>query len=74
MEIHPDHRAAGFAAWAGLQQLHQKNSIRPPAISCEISVQKPINLCIGITNDKVGKQAIMAVYASQNSEKKLSGK
>ena len=68
MEIHPDHRAAGFAVWAGLQQVYQRNTIRPLAIAYEISVQNPINLCIDITNEKAHKEAVMAVYASQNSE------
>ena len=68
MEIHPDHRAAGFAVWAGLQQVYQQNTVRPLAIAYEISVQNPINFCIDITNEKAGKEAVMAVYASQNSE------
>ena len=68
MEIHPDHRAAGFAVWAGLQQVYQQNLIRPLAIAYEISVQNPINFCIDITAEKAGKEAVMAVYASQNSE------
>ena len=68
MEIHPDHRAAGFAVWAGLQQVYQQNLIRPLAIAYEISVQNPINFCIDITGEKAGKEAVMAVYASQNSE------
>ena len=68
MEIHPDHRAAGFAVWAGLQQVYQQNLIKPLAIAYEISVQNPINFCIDITAEKAGKEAVMAVYASQNSE------
>ena len=68
MEIHPDHRAAGFAVWAGLQQVYQLNVIRPLAIAYEISVQNPINFCIDITDEMAGKEAVMAVYASQNSE------
>ena len=68
MEIHPDHRAAGFAVWEGLQQVYQQNVIRPMAISYEISVQNPINFCIDITDEKADKEAVMAVYASQNSE------
>ena len=68
MEIHPDHRAAGFAVWDGLQQAYQQNEIRPLAIAYEISVQNPINFCIDITDEKDGKEAVMAVYASQNSE------
>ena len=68
MEIHPDHRAAGFAVWAGLQQVYQRNTIRPLAIAYEISVQNPINFCIDITDEMPGKEAVMAVYASQNSE------
>ena len=69
MEIHPDHRASGFAVWVALQQVYQQNTIRPLAISYEISVQNPINFCIDITNEKAGKEAVMAVYDSQNSEK-----
>ena len=68
MEIHPDHRAAGFAVWGGLQQVYQQNLIRPLAIAYEISVQNPINFCIDITGEKAGKEAVMSVYASQNSE------
>ena len=68
MEIHPDHRAAGFAVWAGLQQVYQENVIRPLAIAYEISVQNPINFCIDITDEMAGKEAVMGVYASQNSE------
>ena len=68
MEIHPDHRAAGFAVWAGLQQVYQQNVIRPLAIAYEISVQNPINFCIDITEEMTDKEAVMAVYASQNSE------
>ena len=68
MEIHPDHRAAGFAVWGGLQQVYQQNLIRPLAIAYEISVQNPINFCIDITGEKAGKETVMAVYASQNSE------
>ena len=63
-----DHRAAGFAVWAGLQQVYQQNLIRPLAIAYEISVQNPINFCIDITHEMAGKEAVMAVYASQNSE------
>jgi len=72
MEIHPDHRAAGFAVWGGLQQVYQRNEIRPLAIAYEISVQNPINFCIDITDEKDGKRAVMAVYASQNSENNYS--
>jgi len=68
LEIHPDHRAAGFAVWEGLQQVYKQNEIRPMAIAYEISVQNPINFCIDITGEKVGKETVMAVYASQNSE------
>ena len=68
MEIHPDHRAAGFAVWAGVQQVYQLNVIRPLAIAYEISVQNPINFCIDITEEMANKEAVMAVYASQNSE------
>ena len=32
-------------------------------------MQNPINFCIDITNEKAGKEAVMAVYDSQNSEK-----
>ena len=49
MEIHPDHRAAGFAVWDALQQVYQLNKIKPLAIAYEISVQNPINFCIDIT-------------------------
>ena len=68
MEIHPDHRAAGFAVWEGLQQVYQQNVIRPLALAYEISVQNPINLCIDITDEKAGKETVMAAYVSQNSE------
>ena len=68
MEIHPDHRAAGFAVWEGLQQVYQQNIIRPLAIAYEISVQNPINFCIDITSEKASKEIVMAAYASQNSE------
>lgn len=68
LEIHPDHRAAGFAVWDALQQVHQLNKIKPLAIAYEISVQNPINFCIDITREIVEKEAVMALYASQNSE------
>jgi LmbE family N-acetylglucosaminyl deacetylase len=68
MEIHPDHRATGFAVWEALQQLYQKHKYKTRAIAYEISVQNPINFCIDITADREEKEAVMAVYASQNSE------
>jgi len=68
MEIHPDHRAAGFAVWDALQQVYQLNKIKPLAIAYEISVQNPINFCIDITGEIAGKETVMALYSSQNSE------
>ena len=68
MKSHPDHREAGFSVWEGLQQVYEQNLIRPLAIAYEITVQNPINFCIDITDEKIGKEAVMAVYASQNSE------
>lgn len=67
MEIHPDHRAAGFAVWAALQQVY-KAGLKPGIIAYEIAVQNPINFCIDITKEKIQKGVVMAVYASQNSE------
>lgn len=69
MEIHPDHRAAGFAVWQALQYVYKQHQlIRPLAIAYEITVQSPINLCIDITAEREAKEAVMAVYASQNNE------
>jgi len=68
MEIHPDHRAAGFAVWEALQQVYQQSEDKPRAIAYEISVQNPINFCIDITAEREKKEAVMALYASQNSE------
>jgi LmbE family N-acetylglucosaminyl deacetylase len=67
MEIHPDHRAAGFAVWAALQRVYKKG-LKPGIIAYEIGVQNPINFCIDITAEKLEKEAVMALYASQNSE------
>jgi len=72
LEIHPDHRAAGFAIWEALQQIYCSSVIKPLAIAYEISVQSPINFCIDITQEKEGKNSAMAVYASQNSENNYS--
>ena len=68
MEIHPDHRVAGFAVWDALQQVYQQNLDKPRAIAYEISVQNPINFCIDITAEREEKEVVMALYASQNSE------
>lgn len=71
LEIHPDHRAAGIAVWSALQRVYRsnlQNDIKPEAISYEIGVQNPINFLIDTTREIEAKQAVMAVYASQNSE------
>lgn len=68
LEIHPDHRAAGFAVWEALQQVYQTTELKPQIISYEIGVQSPINFCIDITEEMPDKEAVMALYASQNSE------
>jgi len=79
LEIHPDHRAAGFAVWSALQWVYQNNmecdlesnmgsNLQPQIISYEIGVQNPVNFVIDTTNEILEKEAVMAVYASQNSE------
>ncbi len=67
MEIRPDHRTAGFAVSAALQRVYRVG-LKPDIIAYEIGVQNPINFCIDITEDKIQKEAVMAVYASQNNE------
>ena len=67
LEIHPDHRAAGFAVWAALQLVYKLGS-KPQIISYEIGVQNPINFFIDTTQEIEEKEAVMALYASQNSE------
>ena len=67
MEIHPDHRAAAFFIWEGLQASYQQD-LKPQIIAYEISVQSPVNMFIDITPVVKEKEAVMDVYASQNSE------
>lgn len=67
LELHPDHRAAAFAVWSALQTVYQAGE-QPQAISYEIGVQNPINLLLDVTAQKDEKEAVMAIYASQNSE------
>ena len=67
LEIHPDHRAAGFAVWSALQ-LANSEGINPQAIAYEIGVQNPTNLLLDITAQMERKEGVMDVYASQNSE------
>jgi LmbE family N-acetylglucosaminyl deacetylase len=66
MELHPDHRAAALLVWAGLRAIEHDS--RPQAYSYEISVQSPVNSLIDISDHVRGKQEVMAVYASQNSQ------
>ena len=67
LEIHPDHRAAAFIVWEGLQQAYQQNH-KPEIIAYEIGVQSPINFFLDITPVVEEKEQVMAVYASQNDE------
>lgn len=67
LEIHPDHRAAAFIVWEGLQLAYQQN-YEPEIIAYEIGVQSPINFFIDITPVVEEKEQVMAVYASQNDE------
>ena len=67
LEIHPDHRATGFLVWSALQAARASNVIPVPT-AYEISVQKPVNLFIDITEQRPAKEAVMAIYASQNSQ------
>ena len=67
MEIHPDHRPTGFAVWAALQHVY-RGGLKPDIIAYEIGVQNPINFCTDIAEEKIQKEAVMAVYASQSSK------
>lgn len=67
LEIHPDHRAAGFAVWSALQ-ITSREGMNPQAIAYEIGVQNPTNLLLDITSQMEKKERVMDVYASQNSE------
>jgi len=44
------------------------SNLQPQIISYEIGVQNPVNFVIDTTNEIREKEAVMAVYASQNSE------
>jgi len=67
LEIHPDHRAAAFIVWEALQRVYGRGQ-KPQIIAYEIGVQNPVNFFIDITDEKIEKEAVMDVYASQNSE------
>lgn len=67
LEIHPDHRAAAYAVWEGLQMASTEGQ-SPEAIAYEIGVQNPINLLLDISTVIAQKEKVMEVYASQNSE------
>ncbi len=67
LEIHPDHRAAAFIVWDALRQVYRQGS-KPQIIAYEIGVQNPVNFFIDITAEKIEKEKVMEVYASQNSE------
>jgi LmbE family N-acetylglucosaminyl deacetylase len=68
LELHPDHRATAGLVWAALQELKKRETVLPAIYGYEISVQSPVNTLIDITVSRAGKEAVMAVYASQNSE------
>ncbi len=67
LEIHPDHRAAGFAVWSALQ-LVNRDGLSPQAIAYEIGVQNPANMLLDISSQMEKKERVMDVYTSQNSE------
>jgi len=67
LELHPDHRATGFAVWSALQMASQIG-LKPQIYSYEISVQNPINILIDITQQISVKMQAMEIYASQNEE------
>jgi len=68
LEIHPDHRATGMLAWGALQSLGAAGS-GPAAVSYEVTAANPVNLLVDITAEMERKRGVMAVYASQNSQK-----
>lgn len=70
LEIHPDHRATGLLVWQALQSLRQQHSDSHEieVISYEISVQNPVNFFLDVTDQRAQKEAVMAVYASQNQQ------
>ena len=70
LELHPDHRAAAFIVWQGLQHCPDFNG---KAYSYEISVQCQANLLIDITSVAEEKAAILAVYRSQLKENDYKG-
>lgn len=67
LELHPDHRNTALLVWAALQQIREAESC-PQPFAYEISVQNPINLLIDISAEMAAKEAVMALYASQNAE------
>jgi GT2 family glycosyltransferase/LmbE family N-acetylglucosaminyl deacetylase len=70
LELHPDHRAAAFLVWRGLQHYPDFSG---KAYSYEISVQCQANLLIDITSVAEEKAAILAVYRSQLKENDYKG-
>lgn len=66
LELHPDHRMTAQLVWLALQSIEEAE--RPVAYSYEIGVQNPVNLFIDISGQRQDKEALMAIYGSQNSE------
>ena len=66
MELHPDHRMTAQLVWSALQSIEEANC--PAAFSYEIGVQNPVNLFVDTSKQKKNKEALMAIYSSQNSE------
>ena len=67
LELHPDHRTTALLAWSALQRVTRSGSA-VQAFSYEISVQSPANRLIDITDHRLEKQEVMAVYSSQNTQ------
>jgi LmbE family N-acetylglucosaminyl deacetylase len=67
LEPHPDHRTTALLVWEGLRRLGRQGPA-PQPYAYEITAQSPVNRLIDTTAQRAAKEALMAVYSSQNSE------
>jgi len=67
LELHPDHRNVALLVWAALQRARGEGN-RPAALAYEIGVQNPANRLVDISACQPEKEALMAIYVSQNSQ------